>query len=184
MRFLMRMGSEERRNRAETPAPGATLPRQRPSPPRANRAVAARTDARTDRAMHAIRNAFPRKRQVMSGIAPRPRQVFGLVNVGAFHARLLFAASRLSRASACGEGRFHIPLRGSAGISPRGPYLASLLNPSLHQDEKMNTVGGAHGSRIGATRQRPRRTGAGRRGGWPVAEPCAFMRAFIPGERA
>src|ERR1700754_2591391 len=63
--------------------------------------------------------ASPRKLQVKTGIAPWSRQVFGLVDVTRI-ARLAYSPplhGSKKGASACGEGRFHTPLRGSAGIS-------------------------------------------------------------------
>src|SRR5690606_8615864 len=66
-------------------------------------------------------------------IALRPRQVFGLVDAGRVASSLLFAASR-AMPSAYGEGRFHIPLRGSAGFDP-WVLPASLSNISLYQDK-------------------------------------------------
>src|SRR3569623_2865387 len=42
---------------------------------------------------------------------------------------------------AYGEGRFHLPLRGSAGMGSDRSAPASLFIPSLHQDIAMETVG-------------------------------------------
>lgn len=51
-----------------------------------------------------------------------PGQVFGLVDVKHINASPTVRRFPATRASAYGEGRFHTPLRGSAGIGPYGPH--------------------------------------------------------------
>ncbi len=113
---------------------------RRPSPPRANRIDAGRRRVRRQ----GLRNAPGSPRSSRSGRSrpPQGEPVSGRGRssgswTGCVGTGLLLAASR-DGLQCDGEGRFHIPLRGSAGFPP-----ASLLILSLHSDEEIKTSSGA-----------------------------------------
>jgi len=138
------MGKEERRVAGNRAAPLTFAPAGEPALARgvqrhrdsrghgeATAPVLPRGNARSDR------NALPRFRL---------RQVFGLVDVALAPSVRRFPGCL---PSACDGGRFHIPLRGSAGLIPASHFISS-----LYSHRKMKTFSEAEVSPVEDSSQR------------------------------
>lgn len=92
-----------------------------------------------DKAWRSAPATSPRRLQVkQEALASWLGQVFGLVDMRARATRLLFVASQPGRASAHHEGRFHTPLRGSAGIGHTGRTGFPLNNIAVSRCKDIN----------------------------------------------
>jgi hypothetical protein len=165
-----------RRNEGRRRRGRRSVARLRPSPPRASWDNRGQADTAPRRRGAGSPRGAPRSYgRVVANAALRPGQVFGLVDVavaaycsplpGLEPVSLCRAQGSRHREtgflpSAYGEGRFHTPLRGSAGFKP-----ASLLISSLYSDKEMKTSA--------------RRTIAARRG---AVKSVRYMATRRPGE--